>query len=76
MGNKNKSHKTALIKVTEIRMPTLTEEGLFENSMIKKPKNKTTVVKQMAFPVSTNVTLTASSVVIPADLANLNLLKK
>ena len=53
----NKSLNKAVNKVTLIIIPTVTLGGLIENSMIKKPKNKIIEVKQIALPVSKNLSL-------------------
>lgn len=75
-GMKNKSPNKALNKVTLIKIPTVILGGCTENSKTIKPKNRMTVVKQMAFPDSKKVISIASSILSPLFLASLNLLKK
>ena len=71
-----RSETKALTKVTAIKVPMVTLGGWTEKSMIRKPKNKIMLVKQIAFPVSLNVISRASFLSFVFSKANLYLLKK
>lgn len=76
IGINKRSLNRALNNVTLIKHPIVTLGGCIEKSITKKPKNKIILVKQIALPVSVKVMSKASSILFPAFLASLYLLKK
>lgn len=59
-GKSKRSQINALKSVTDINIPTVKVGGFTEKIIVKKPKNKMTDVKMIAFPVSKMVFLIAS----------------